>query len=144
MGAHCRVDHFEWWIEVMYSLGLILQRLCGFTGIYRAARAPKKRKRKLKQDYFPSFLEVQTILLPIWSLLFEIMSFPGRFTEAPPKEVPLLLQMQGSREGPKLLSAAWKEHRSPPLPSIWAPGKIATWRNRALEKNHIEEEKFRL
>ena len=147
MGAHCRVDHFEWWIEVMYSLGLILQRLCGFTGIYRAARAPKKRQRKLKQDYFPSFLEVQTILLPIWSLLFEIMSFPGRFTE-----VPLLLQMQGgrkarkqrSREGPKLLSAAWKEHRSPPLPSIWAPGKIATWRNRALGKNHIEEEKFRL
>ena len=150
MGAHCRVDHFEWWIEVMFSLGLILQRLCGFTGIYRAARAPKKRKRKLKQDYFPSFLEVQTILLPIWSLLFEILSFPGRFTEAPPKEVPLLLQMQGSgeaekqgsREGPKLLSAAWKEHRSPPLPSIWAPGKIATWRNRTLEKKHIEDGKF--
>ena len=80
------------------------------------------------------------------------MSFPGRFTEAPPKEVPLLLQMQGSREaekqgsreGPKLLSTAWKEHRSPPLPSIWAPGKIATWRNRALEKKHIEDEKFQI
>ena len=46
MGAHCRVDHFEWWIEVMFSLGLILQRLCGFTGIYRAARAPKKKEKE--------------------------------------------------------------------------------------------------
>ena len=127
MGAHCRVDHFEWWIEVMYSLGLILQRLCGFTGIYRAARAPKKRKRKLKQDYFPSFLEVQTILLPIWSLLFEIMSFPGRFTEAPPKEVPLLLQMQGSGEAEKQGSREAEKQKSKEAekaPNCWAqPGK---------------------
>ena len=147
MGAHCRVDHFEWWIEVMYSLGLILQRLCGFTGRYRAARAAKNNN-KIKAGLF-SILSWSSNYPSPYHIIAFLISCPsqGDLQRPLPKKCHYYCrckeaEKQGSREGPKLLSAAWKEHRSPPLPSIWAPGKIATWRNRALEKKHIEDGKF--
>ena len=153
MGAHCRVDHFEWWIEVMYSLGLILQRLCGFTGIYRAARAPKKKKKKIKAGLFSILPWSSNYPSPYLIIAFWDHVLPREIYRGPSKRSATIIadarkqrsrktEKQGSREGPKLLSAAWKEHRSPPLPSIWAPGKIATWRNRTLEKKHIEDGKF--
>ena len=137
MGAHCRVDHSEWWIEVMYSLGLILQRLCGFTGRYRAARVAKN-SNKIKAGLFSILLWSSNY--PFWDLVL-----PREIYRGPSQRSATIIadaRKQRSREGPKLLSTAWKEHRSPPLPSIWAPGKIATWRNRALEKKHIDDEKF--
>ena len=98
----------------------------------------KIRKRKLKQDYFPSFSLSDHCFL---------RSCPsqGDLQRPLPKKCHHYCrckeaEKQGSREGPKLLSAAWKEHRSPPLPSIWAPGKIATWGNRTREIKHIEDE----
>ena len=132
----------------MYSLGLILQRLCGFTGIYRAARAPKKKEKENQSRviFHPSLKFKLSFSLSDHRFLRSCPS-QGDLQRPLPKKCHYYCrckeaEKQGSREGPKLLSAAWKEHRSPSLPSIWAPGKIATWRNGALEKKHIEDEKF--
>ena len=114
MGAHCRVDHFEWWIEVMYSLGLILQRLCGFTGIYRAARVPKKKKKKIKAGLFSILPWSSNYPSPYLIIAFWDHVLPREIYRGPSKRSATIIadaRKQKSKEAEK-------------APNCWAqPGK---------------------